>query len=219
MPTALICTQAELERELRHTLLWRRDVERHFAARAEDARLLAAALRPSIVLVDRDLPGSLKLIGRLRHDPATPGLSLAVLARGEFDPEEVELLEAGANAILRIPAGPDWDDRLLPLLEVPIRRNIRLPVQFAIEAMADGLGAPALALNLSANGMLVETHRRLRIGDELDLAFTLPGDSVAQRARARVVRQAAATQYGVAFLSLEAGGEPIERFVASARAH
>lgn len=215
MPTALICTQAELERELRHTLLWRRDVERHFAARIEDARLLAVAVRPSVVLVDRDLPGSVGLIAQLRQHPATPGLSIAVLARGEFDPEEVELLEAGANAILRIPAGPDWDDRLLPLLQVPIRRNIRIPVQFAVEAVADSRAARALALNLSANGMLIESHRPLRIGDELRLAFSLPGDDSPKQGRARVVRQAAATQYGVAFLSLDGGGERIERFVAS----
>jgi DNA-binding response OmpR family regulator len=218
MPTALICTQAELERELRHTLLWRRDVERHVAARCDEARLLAAAVRPSLVLVDRDLPGSAKLIAQLRADPATSGLSIAVLARGDVDPDEVELLEAGANAILRMPAGPDWDERLLPLLQVPIRRNIRIPVDFAVEAVADGRSTRALALNLSANGMLIESQRPLRIGDELQLAFSLPGDDQPQQGRARVVRQAAATQYGVAFLALDPGGERIERFVASVRA-
>jgi DNA-binding response OmpR family regulator len=215
MPTALICSQAELERELRHTLLWRRDVERHVAARSEDARLLAGAVRPSVVLVDRDLPGAAKLIAQLRDDSATSGLSIAVLARGEFDPDEVELLEAGANAILRMPAGPDWDDRLLPLMQVPIRRNIRIPVDFAVEAVADGRGARALALNLSANGMLIESSRPLRLGDELQVAFSLPGDDGPQRGLARVVRQAAASQYGVAFLALDPGGERIERFVAS----
>jgi CheY-like chemotaxis protein len=215
----LVCSQDELEPDLSGTLLWRRDIERHFARRLEEARMLALAARPSVVLVDRDLPQSAVLIAQLRQDPATRGLSIAVLSRGDFDPGEVELLEAGANAILRLPPGPDWDARLLSLLQVPVRREIRIPVQFAVEAAAGGPAVPALALNISAHGMLMESHARLTVGDELQMCFELPEPVAVVTGRARVVRQAAATQHGVAFLSLDGDGRArVESFVDGAKA-
>lgn len=218
MSSALICSPEELEPELGGTLLWRREFERHVATRLEDARLLAVAARPAIVLVDRDLTRAAELIAQLRQDPATRALSIAVLSRGDFDPGEVELLEAGANAILRLPPGPDWDERLLGLLQVPIRREIRIPVQLAVEAGADRPDVPALALNLSVNGMLMESHAALAVGDELSLSFPLPGDAEVVVGRARVVRQAGARQHGVSFLSLEGDGrERVERFIGTAR--
>jgi hypothetical protein len=219
MPTALICSQADLELELGQTLLWRRDFERHSVGGLEEALMLALAARPAVVLVDRDLPRSAKLVAKLRADPATRGLSIAVLARGDFDPGEIELLEAGANAILRIPPGPDWDDRLTPLLQVPIRKDIRIAVQFDVEASARGPAVPALALNLSAHGMLMESHVALAVGDELSVTFLLPGDAVPVTCGARVVRQAAATQYGVGFLAFDREDKGrVDRFVSSAKA-
>lgn len=219
MPTALICSQADLEPELGQTLLWRRDIDRHVALRIEDARVMALAARPAVVLVDRDLPRAAELVAQLRDDPATRPLSIAILARGDFEPLEIELLEAGANAILRIPTEPGWDDRLVPLLGVPIRRDIRIPVQFAVEAYARGPAAPALAVNLSANGMLMESHVALAVGDELSLTFLLPEDAAPVRCGARVVRQAAATQYGVAFLALGVDDQRrVDRFVSPVRA-
>lgn len=218
MPT-LICSQADLEPELGQTLLWRRDIDRHVALRLEDARVMALAARPAVELVDRDLPRAAKLVAQLREDPATRPVSIAILARGDFKPVEIELLEAGANAILRIPPEPGWDDRLVPLLRVPIRRDIRIPVQFAVEACARGPAAPALAVNLSANGMLMESHVALAVGDELSLAFLLPEDATPVRCGARVGRQAAATQYGVAFLALgDDDQRRVDRFVSSVRA-
>jgi DNA-binding response OmpR family regulator len=219
MTVALICSQDALEGELGGTLLWWRGIERLLAARLEEARAMAAAARPAVVLVDKELPRSARLITQLREDPATRGLSIAVLARGDFELAEVELLEAGANAILRIPPGPEWDERLLALLHVPIRREIRIPIRFAVEAAAGLREIPALALNLSANGMLVECHPALAVGDELGVSFSLPGNAAMVACRTRVVRQAGADQYGMAFLALDGGGrQRIEAFVATVKA-
>lgn len=218
MPTALICSQDDLEPELGQTLLWRRDIDRQVALRSEDAREMALATRPALVLVDRDLPGAAALVAQLRGDPATRPLSIAILARGDFEPREIALLEAGADAILRIPPEPGWDERLVSLLGVPVRRDIRIPVQFAVEAFARGPAVPALAVNLSANGMLMESHVGLAVGDELSLAFLLPDAAAPVSCGARVVRQAAATQYGVAFLALSADDRRrVDRFVSPVR--
>ena len=204
MPVVLICSQAELEGDLGHTLLWREGVERHVASRLEDARMMAVAAKPDIVIVDRELPRSDKLVAALREDPSTRGLSIVVAARGDFDPAEVELLEAGANAILRLPAGPEWDERLPRLLDVPERRQARFTVDFAVEAVGGGTEpTSATALNLSVSGMLLESPVGLAVGDEVQLRFQIPDSEHTVSTIARVVRVAAPGQFGVEFHRVE----------------
>src|SRR5437899_1867360 len=212
MAAALICSQQDLQPELGHTVLWRTGIERHVATRLEEARMMAVAAKPDIVVVDRDLPRADQLVAALREDPSTRRLSIAIVARGDLDPAELELLEAGANAILRLPPGPDWDERLVRLLDVPVRREARLPVEFGVEAQGSPPGErfPAQALNLSRSGILIETTAELRVGDDLELE--LDGDRVV--AGGRVVRQAGPRLFGVRFAPLVPGAaERIERFV------
>ena len=114
---ALICSEGDLEDELAATVLGRGGFEHHTASRLEDAHLMALAARPAIVMIDRDLPRADQLVAALREDRSTRSLSIAVVARGDFDETELALLEAGANAILRLPAGPDWDARLNRLMK------------------------------------------------------------------------------------------------------
>jgi len=219
MAAALICSQEDLQPELGHTVLWRTGIERHVATRLEDARTMAVAARPDIVVVDRDLPRAYELIAALREDPGTRRVSIAIVARGDLDPSEVALLEAGANAILRMPPGPDWDERLVRLLDVPARREARLPVEFGVDTLGTGVGerVPAQAVNLSRSGILIETGVDLGVGDELELEFSLEGEDVL--ARGRVVRRGEPRLFGVQFAPLpEYAAVRIRRFVGSPEA-
>jgi DNA-binding response OmpR family regulator len=215
--SALICTRKDLAPDLGETLLWRSGVERQVVDHQEEALLVAMAARPQLVVVDRDLPGAGRLVTGLREDPLTRQLSIVVVARGDFDPAEVELLEAGANAILRIPAGPEWNDRLQRLVDVPLRRNARFFVSFRVSA-AHGTGPaePALALNLSEAGILIEATARLSVWDEVELTFTLPAQPDEVRAQGRVVRLAGPRQYGIEIAAFEGDGlAAVRRFLAT----
>ncbi len=206
MSVVLICTHAEnLETDVGGTLLWRQDVDRRLVAKPDEARMLAVAARPRLVLVDRDLPWAGRFLAALREDSSTRGLSVVVMARGDFDSSEVELLEAGANAILRLPGGPEWNERLQRLMDVPARKDARFPVSFQVEAASDG-GRPeqAQALNLSVSGMLLETQAPLGLRDDVRLRFTLPHAKAPLTVRAQVVR-IAGTQFGLEFRGLGEG--------------
>jgi CheY-like chemotaxis protein len=219
MAAALICSQKDLQPELGQTVLWRTGIERHVAKRFEDARTMAVAVRPDIVVVDRDLPRADQLITALREDPSTRRLSIAIVARGDLDPSEVALLESGANAILRLPPGPDWDERLMRLLDVPARREARLPVEFGVDTLGTGVAEriPGQAVNLSRSGILIETSVDLGVGDELELEFSLEGEALL--AHGRVVRRGAPRMFGVQFAPLpQYATRRIERFVGSPEA-
>jgi DNA-binding response OmpR family regulator len=200
MTAVLICTHGDVERDLGGTLLWREGIERQVTTKMEDAQMLAVAARPRLVVIDRDLPWAARIVSALREDPSTRGLSLVVIARGDFDPAEVDLLERGANAILRLPAGPEWNERLERLIDVPLRKETRFPVSFGVEAAANGgAAANAQALNLSASGMLIETAAALGVREEVELQFRLPPAPDPLRVAGQVVRVAAPTQFGVEF--------------------
>jgi CheY-like chemotaxis protein len=214
MPQVLICSRVNMEAELSGTPLWRAEIERHVASRLEDAQMLAVAARPDLVAVDRDLPRAAHLVAALRADEVTRRASIVILARGDHGPLEIELLEAGANAILRLPPGPDWEPRLRELLSVPVRRQARLAVNLQVEGFRSG-GVPmeGFVVDLSQTGMLLEVRAPLHPGDDLDLRFHMPARDLIE-ARARVVREAGPTLFGVQFSGLGSSErERIRRFV------
>jgi len=78
-------------------------------------------------------------------------------------------------------------------------------------------GGLSYGMNLSRNGILIETSAALRVGDELELEFRLEAHRVA--ARGRVVRHGGPRSFGVQFDPLaEGAAERIERFVGAAEA-
>jgi CheY-like chemotaxis protein len=216
MPAVLICTHEPLDQQLGGTALWREDVERHAASSAEAAKKLLQSAKVHLLVVHRDLPGAAELLHVLRRQSDTRHLSMMVVAPEDFDPAEVELLEAGANAILRLPASAEWDERLTRLMEVPVRKDVRFPMSFEILTHPGGSveTVSALTVNLSVSGMLIASSFELRIGADLDFDFRLPDDDVTIRGCGRVVRMAARNRYGVEFYGLEGDGqERVQAFI------
>ena len=206
---ALICALDSLEGDLGATMLYRSNVERQVVHTADEAKAAARRLQPEIVLVDRDLPGAAELVKALRDDTSTRRLSVVALARGDFASSELGLLEAGVNAVLRLPPTGDWDDRLFRLMHVPVRREVRVPVRLQLDL---GFGArgehfAATARNLSVNGLLVETNHLLQVGDDLAFTLELPDGRGSVVGTATVVRHAsAAAQFGIELATVKGDG-------------
>lgn len=198
----LICAPDPLSDELHRTLLWRENLERHLATRFGEAMIAAVAAKPSLIVIDRDFPQAARLVLDLRADPRTRVVSIAIVARGDLEARELELLGAGANAILRLPPTPEWDERLGRLLEVAVRRHTRIPVRLALGG-SGGTGATGTILDLSASGLLLETEAQLRIGDDVAVRFRLPQSKTPVNGTARVVRLAGRQRYGAAFEGLD----------------
>jgi len=215
---ALICSRTPLENELKAASFFRGDVECFSAHRVQEACVMAIAAHPDLVVVDRDLPGADELIRTLREEAATRRVPIVVTAHGDFAVEDVSLLSAGANAVLRFPPGPEWDARLARLTHVAARTETRLPVELVLRgAGANGsrLAEEARTLNLSASGMLVETVGEVpaRVGESVAFTLRLPGSRPIM-GRARVQRKPAPSQMGLEFVALEEdGSQRIRRIV------
>lgn len=210
----LVCSERDLRPDLAPTLIGRQNIEVYRAEKFEDARLLGSSLGARAILVDRDLPDARAFIERLREDPATQRRSIAVLARGVMRDEELELITAGANAILRLPPDAGWDERLSKLLTVQARQLARLVVRIEVAMHPESAAA---ILNLSAGGMLLATPHVLKINDELGFRFKLPDGSLVS-GRGRVAREAPPTGYGVEFVSIDGEGkDSVLEYLRSAR--
>jgi DNA-binding response OmpR family regulator len=212
----LLCSETDLKRQLATTVIGRQGISWFKATRMEEARLLANTVCPRVILVDRDLPRAGDFIDALREEPTTRHRSIAILAWGDLQPVEVELLARGANAVLRMPPGPGWDERLARLMNVPVRQEGRMPVQILVESSNGPRGASAAALNLSVGGMLVESEAPLPLFHELGVFFRLP-DGTSVTAGGRVVRQAGSGEYGLEFVRIDdRSREAIRQFIRSA---
>ena len=133
MIRAVVVSASDLAAELGGTVLFRHNVERLRASGAEEVRRAADEGRLDVVVVDTAMPGAAAIVAALRQDPITRPTAIVALGRSEFGFDHLDLLEAGANAILPLPPGHDWDDRLMRLIHVPVRRATRFPVDMALE--------------------------------------------------------------------------------------
>jgi DNA-binding response OmpR family regulator len=206
MSVVLICLADPGADGLEKTLLWRSDLRRQLAASAADARAALSTLHPLLIVIDRDLPDAEALVRDIRADERVRTASIVVAARGELRPSELALLDAGANAVLRLPAGPDWDERLARLTRVPLRKALRLPVHLELEGrtLLDLASANGTILNLSATGMLIECDRPLDLGSEVAFSFHPPKAPAPIAGQGRIVRLAGAGRVGIEFLHLDA---------------
>ena len=215
MAVVLICSNRSLDRELQGTVLFRSGVERETVRTAAEVQTRLAAGRFILVCLHRQVAGIENLIRTLRKSPTLKRISIVVFSEDDFDPSEVEVLEAGANAILRLPPGDDFNDRLGRLMEVPSRRDVRLPVRLQVSA-SSGFGAtvPVLALNLSSTGILLESNHPLNMGDEVSVAFRFEDSGEIFSATAHVTRTAGPNRYGATFETINRGEQALKTFLA-----
>ncbi len=216
MALVLICSNRPLDGDLRSTILFRAGIERESARSTAEvlARLNAGGV--ALVGIHREVAGVEIMIRTIRRSPAQKKVSIVVFSEDDFDPSEVEVLEAGANAILRLPPSDDFNERVSRLMEVPARRDVRIPVRLQVVA-SSGFGAtvPVLAQNLSASGILIESNHPLDMGDEVSVSLRFEDSGEIFSAIAHITRNAGPNRYGARFMSITSGQSALTAFLNS----
>ena len=220
----LIVGPGDLAAELGRTILWRGEIERVRAPDLEAGHQAARVVQPSLLIVDAGAHDeALEFVRKFRLDPLVRSTGIAVFLKAPTIREEESLRLAGANIVLSGEVDPVlWDRRLEEILNVPYRREARIPVRFQVWSRAQTAPDPieAVALNISVHGMLMETLLNLEVGTKLDLTFELPEQAGEIGVVGEVVRRADAPggrpRSGVRFLvRREDARERIQAFVDS----
>ena len=201
--TTLVCCEdaGRAAKDLGPSLVWGQEVARRVVTRLEDARD-AIRERPRLLLVERDLPWAASFTRSVRGDARTRATSIVVFAPPEFRSVEVELLQSGANAVLRLPVSRDWDKRLARLLHVAPRQAVRAPMAVEIEAGSEKHITLGRTMNLSETGLLVQSPTPLHLRADVGFTLRLPGSDPV-RGRARVVRASGQDCFGIEFSELD----------------
>ena len=215
MIRAALLAPKDLASELGGTVLFRSNVELLPAAGPDEVRRLVDAGHLDVVVIDSALPGASGVVAMLRQDPITRATAIVALGRAEFGFEHLALLEAGTNAILPLPPGQDWDDRLMRLIHVPVRKTTRFPVDLSLQGgLRDGVRFAARVVNLSVHGLLLECRQSLKVGEDVRMSFEMPSGHGPIEAHGTVVRQALADRFGVELTQVTGDGRVrIKRYV------
>ncbi len=210
MTTVLIYANADLEASLHSTLFWREDLERYLAERAEEARMLLFSTEPHVLVVDRTLAGADELIAALHSQSLPHPVSIVALRHGASDPPDGQTESGRVDAVLSLPPGPEWDTRLVDVLQVPTRQQPRFEVSLEVETRLRH--KPTVhrghALNISAGGILVDCRGLgFEPGDDVNLTLQIPGGGDPVEGRARVMRQPIEERLGLRFEAFSRNGD------------
>lgn len=195
----------------------------YLVAQAEDLDALLAleaGITPDLVIFDLAAPpdGAVAAAQRLRSRTYWRFVSM-MLAVPAGHPRLEEVLAAGINDLILAPYPPEeLLDKARRLTVIPARRELNTLARVR-DPKAEGPVQPGKTLNVSSNGLLVETESPLVIGRTVDVEFYLPDDPEPVRAIGRVVRRTAELDllhpaFGIRFVEMPEKDEArIEAFV------
>jgi len=195
----------------------------YLVAHAEDPEALLgleAGITPDLVIFDIAMPpdGAVAVAQRLRARAYWRFVSM-MLAVPAGRPRLEEVLAAGINDLILSPFPPEeLLDKARRLTVIPARRELNTLARVR-DPKAEGPVQGGKTLNVSSNGILVETESPLVIGRTVDIEFFLPDDPEAVRATGRVVRRTTELDllhpaFGIRFVEMPEKDEArIEAFV------
>lgn len=198
----LYSTQPEFF-ERKDTCFNRRGVEVFGAARPQDLRAVVQARKVDLV-ISRGIPQHCTLADVRTMVPH--GVPLVIMTTENDDAAILASFERAPDVtVIRPPYGESLMDTTARLLTISLRRYLRILVQIAVgDKEKGGFG---FTHNLSASGMLLESRRRLEIGEELAMSFLIPGASRMAHVVGRVVREAPSPEttsfrFGLQFVTI-----------------
>ena len=183
MPRVLIAAPPDLVTELDRSILKRPGIERVLALHPEQAFDAIRNSRPDLVILGETAgSNTCALLRRIRTDPATRSIQLAVITRSSpSQSEEADLRRGGANVVLSAEMVPDMSEESIDqFLDIPLRREAHVPVRYVVWSHVgpDNPPVEGRSINVSTRGLLLQTPEPVDIGSKLELTFHLPGDDV-----------------------------------------
>ncbi len=159
----------------------------HAAEAVEDLEAIPPEKLPDLVIFDLSFAGegAVAACRRLRERPHWRAVS-GMLAVPMGVPHLEECLVPGINDILLAPFGAsELVEKTSRLTLVPARRDVNTVARVT----SDGALVAGKLLNVSSNGLLVETESPVPMGKAVALEFFLPEDPRSLKASGRVVRR------------------------------
>ena len=209
MKKIIIVDQIKRRLELETNFLERPDIKIFTAYSNEEVLKIHGDEKVDLIITLINLPGmctgdlcsTIRAMKTLRR--------VSVIVYSPDNEKNIALSErCRANAIMTLPVNTTLLlDRVQELLNVSLRESCRVLISVRREGYLLSKPFTCGSENISATGMLMETHKNLERGDRIECSFVLP-DSTRLETRGEIVRvvknpaQCQYNWYGVRFATL-----------------
>ncbi len=206
-PTILLFSQQPAFFERRDTWFNRRGVDVFCAMDIDEVATIFSVRRVDLML-SQGVPGELSEGALRKVVPAQ--VPIILLTEGGDDARALASYTKSETCnVLKAPFGDKVMHLTARALAVPTRHYLRILVQIQVGESAGGTFG--FSNNISTTGMLLETKRKLAVGETVGLSFMLPGAPQMTATHALVVREAPAEgntfRFGVKFIDLPANDQ------------
>ena len=209
---------------MHETILRRRDTIIMTALAGSEGLTKARIERPQLIIFGFDLfdMNAPEFCREIREHQETRGISLLLVADRDAEDHRDLCLSAGCNDVIYRPLQKkELDTKVAKLTRIPTRRQLRTITKIEISVEKNGRFILGRSVNISSNGMLLETDRVLPGEGMIRLHFYLPGDPKPLQLQAEILRAEFATtqaKYGLKFINAtDEERERIDRFVTRLR--
>lgn len=223
MNKILLVDDVELFLELEKSFLEGLGYELLTARSGEEALEMIAAHEPSLVLLDLYMKGinGDEVCQRLRADERWRRLPVIMVTAAGKEEQVRRCLEAGCDDYLTKPISKNLlvekTQRLLG--RVRSRTAPRVPVKLNVQIQSGSRSLEACALDISRNGIYVQSRNVLEIGATVELGLTLPaGGKLAVLGKVKRIQHGAKEGMGIYFVHPESEGvAALQSLVAAGR--
>lgn len=201
------------------SLLDRRDFKVFQAPTADHALQLHRQEKVNLIVADLVMPemGGDALCARVRESADSRNVSIILICHNTPE-EQARAARCSANVCLFKPfPAKVLLDHVEKLLAVSVRKGYRVLLRAKVQGAQDDAVFFCTSMDISSTGILIESERPLKSGDQLNCSFFLPG-SAHITTNGEVVRKVAAngkTAYGVRFTDISTDQQrAIDSFIA-----
>jgi len=203
----LLVDDVKLFLELEKTLLANRtNLQLFTATSGQEAIEIHKREKIDLILCDLYMPGmnGSEVCKIIRKDDNLKKVSIIIVTTSAKDRDMC--LEAGANAVVLKPIDPsELLEKVGKYINIPMRRDIRILARIGVEGLR-GMAAESFisnTVNISANGVLIETSHILTIGEAVSCALSIPGNSTLITVTGEVVRKGEGKQSGINYYGIK----------------
>jgi len=179
------------------------------AASHDEALDIHRAEHVNLIITDRDTPGisSEQLCSQVKQDPDLLRVAIIIVCACDTAQMARSIL-FGADVVVLRPIKPSFLlAKARQFLDLSWRETYRMPLDVSVDGTIGDGTFSCRSIDISTQGLLVETTRAFAIGERVVCSFVLPEDSVIRAKgevtrRLRTERSANANRYGIHFRDL-----------------
>ncbi len=203
----LLVDDVELFLRLEETFFKRRNCLILTAKSGEEALKIVKENKPDLIVLDFYMPGinGDEVCRIIKSDPALKDIPIIMVSKSSKTDDIEKCVKAGCDYYITKPIRQtELLDKAAELMNIPVRRSIRIFVKIEIEGKSGMQSFFGTSENISSDGIFIVCEKNLELNSHVTLKFFLPGTKKEIIVKGEIVRidHSKNIGYGIRFIEL-----------------